>query len=177
MLHFQNKVILSHNRCLFMRRSPFWVHPPCIQAYFNASHSPFLCFQGLTSGHVKLIVDRLLRRVNRTVINLSLDSPFIVRHWHATKWSVVERFSRAKSAYLPAKTGVILTSQQRSAHTHTHTHLLNLITTTVWTTELDLFISLPRPLAMSFLRGVGSTCKVIDYFFSSFGHRATTWHA
>uniref|UniRef100_A0A671TG10 Dedicator of cytokinesis protein 5-like n=1 Tax=Sinocyclocheilus anshuiensis TaxID=1608454 RepID=A0A671TG10_9TELE len=37
---------------------------------------------GPTSGHVKLIVDRLLRRVNRTVINLSLDSPFIVRHWH-----------------------------------------------------------------------------------------------
>uniref|UniRef100_A0A8C1AIZ7 Dedicator of cytokinesis 5 n=1 Tax=Cyprinus carpio carpio TaxID=630221 RepID=A0A8C1AIZ7_CYPCA len=37
---------------------------------------------GPTSGHVKLIVDRLLRRVNRTVINLSLDSPFIVRHRH-----------------------------------------------------------------------------------------------
>ncbi len=50
-----------------------------IQASFNASHSPFLCFQGPTSGHVKLIVDRLLRRINRTVINLSLDSPFIVR--------------------------------------------------------------------------------------------------
>ncbi|TRY86430.1 hypothetical protein DNTS_004205 [Danionella cerebrum] len=32
---------------------------------------------GPTSAHVKLIVERLLRRVNRTVINLSLDSPYI----------------------------------------------------------------------------------------------------
>uniref|UniRef100_A0A673M2K5 Dedicator of cytokinesis protein 5-like n=1 Tax=Sinocyclocheilus rhinocerous TaxID=307959 RepID=A0A673M2K5_9TELE len=58
---------------------------------------------GPTSAHVKLIVDRLLRRVNRTVINLSLDSPFIVRHRQTTIWSVLEGFSRAKSAYLPVK--------------------------------------------------------------------------
>uniref|UniRef100_A0A672PID5 Dedicator of cytokinesis protein 5-like n=1 Tax=Sinocyclocheilus grahami TaxID=75366 RepID=A0A672PID5_SINGR len=58
---------------------------------------------GPTSAHVKLIVDRLLRRVNRTVINLSLDSPFIVRHRQTTIWSVLERFSRVKSAYLPVK--------------------------------------------------------------------------
>ncbi len=58
----------------------------------------FFTLSGSHIRHVKLIVDRLLRRVNRTVINLSLDSPFIVRHWHATKWSAVERFSRAKSA-------------------------------------------------------------------------------
>uniref|UniRef100_A0A672M2N9 Dedicator of cytokinesis protein 5-like n=1 Tax=Sinocyclocheilus grahami TaxID=75366 RepID=A0A672M2N9_SINGR len=68
-----------------------------IQASFNAFHSPFLCFQGPTSGHVKLIVDRLLRRVNRTVINLSLDSPFI-GHYLACMTAILKQMEDAHYA-------------------------------------------------------------------------------
>lgn len=129
----------------------------------------FLCLQGPTSGHVKLIVDRLLRRVNRTVINLSLDSPFIVRHKHGAFLKALAEINQL--TFLPKR--VLFRPHIGEAHTH----LLKLITTTVCTTELNLFMSSPRLVAVSFLSGVGSTCKVIDYFFSSSGHRATIWHA
>lgn len=49
---------------------------------------------GPTSGHVKLIVDRLLRRVNRTVINLSLDSPFI-GHYLACMTAILKQMEDA----------------------------------------------------------------------------------
>ncbi|XP_050973094.1 dedicator of cytokinesis protein 5 [Labeo rohita] len=52
---------------------------------------------GLTSGHVKLIVDRLLRRVNRTVINLSLDSPFI-GHYLACMTAILKQMEDAHYA-------------------------------------------------------------------------------
>uniref|UniRef100_A0A8C1NVN1 Dedicator of cytokinesis 5 n=1 Tax=Cyprinus carpio TaxID=7962 RepID=A0A8C1NVN1_CYPCA len=52
---------------------------------------------GPTSGHVKLIVDRLLRRVNRTVINLSLDSPFI-GHYLACMTAILKQMEDAHYA-------------------------------------------------------------------------------
>uniref|UniRef100_A0A671KMQ7 Dedicator of cytokinesis protein 5-like n=1 Tax=Sinocyclocheilus anshuiensis TaxID=1608454 RepID=A0A671KMQ7_9TELE len=52
---------------------------------------------GPTSTHVKLIVDRLLRRVNRTVINLSLDSPFI-GHYLACMTAILKQMEDAHYA-------------------------------------------------------------------------------
>ncbi|NP_001103482.1 dedicator of cytokinesis protein 5 [Danio rerio] len=52
---------------------------------------------GPTSGHVKLIVDRLLRRVNRTVINLSLDSPYI-GHYLACMTAILKQMEDAHYA-------------------------------------------------------------------------------
>uniref|UniRef100_A0A673LU14 Dedicator of cytokinesis protein 5-like n=1 Tax=Sinocyclocheilus rhinocerous TaxID=307959 RepID=A0A673LU14_9TELE len=52
---------------------------------------------GPTSAHVKLIVDRLLRRVNRTVINLSLDSPFI-GHYLACMTAILKQMEDAHYA-------------------------------------------------------------------------------
>ncbi|XP_043103667.1 dedicator of cytokinesis protein 5 [Puntigrus tetrazona] len=52
---------------------------------------------GPTSGHVKLIVDRLLRRVNRTVINLSLDSLFI-GHYLACMTAILKQMEDAHYA-------------------------------------------------------------------------------
>ncbi|ROI64818.1 Dedicator of cytokinesis protein 5 [Anabarilius grahami] len=52
---------------------------------------------GPTSGHVKLIVDRLLRRVNRTVISLSLDSPFI-GHYLACMTAILKQMEDAHYA-------------------------------------------------------------------------------
>lgn len=43
-----------------------------------------LSVQGPTRGHVQLIMERLLRRVNRTVISMDRSSPLIVRHTHVT---------------------------------------------------------------------------------------------
>lgn len=39
-----------------------------------------LSVQGPTRGHVQLIMERLLRRVNRTVISMDRSSPLIVSH-------------------------------------------------------------------------------------------------
>uniref|UniRef100_A0A8C2AV51 Dedicator of cytokinesis 5 n=1 Tax=Cyprinus carpio TaxID=7962 RepID=A0A8C2AV51_CYPCA len=52
---------------------------------------------GPTCGHVKLIVDRLLRRVNRTVINLSLDSPFL-GHYLACMTAILKQMEEAHYA-------------------------------------------------------------------------------
>ncbi|XP_051950003.1 dedicator of cytokinesis protein 5-like [Xyrauchen texanus] len=52
---------------------------------------------GPTSGHVKLIVDRLLRRVNRTVISLSLDSSFI-SHYLACMTAILKQMEDAHYA-------------------------------------------------------------------------------
>uniref|UniRef100_A0A672M359 Dedicator of cytokinesis protein 5-like n=1 Tax=Sinocyclocheilus grahami TaxID=75366 RepID=A0A672M359_SINGR len=89
---------IVQSRILYLRWVPALIFlSGFIQASFNAFHSPFLCFQGPTSGHVKLIVDRLLRRVNRTVINLSLDSPFI-GHYLACMTAILKQMEDAHYA-------------------------------------------------------------------------------
>lgn len=49
-------------------------------AVFHLVIVPVLSVQGPTRGHVQLIMERLLRRVNRTVISMDRSSPLIVRH-------------------------------------------------------------------------------------------------
>ncbi|XP_057212417.1 dedicator of cytokinesis protein 5 [Triplophysa rosa] len=62
----------------------------CVQLLSTVLDTLDLKNIGPTSGHVKLIVDRLLRRVNRTVINLSLDSP-LIGHYLACMTAVLKQ--------------------------------------------------------------------------------------
>lgn len=59
--------------CLTVRGTP---HLLCILSWDDVT-SVFLP-QGPTSAHVQLIMERLLRRINRTVIGMSRQSPHIV---------------------------------------------------------------------------------------------------
>uniref|UniRef100_A0A673CGZ1 Dedicator of cytokinesis 5 n=1 Tax=Sphaeramia orbicularis TaxID=375764 RepID=A0A673CGZ1_9TELE len=61
-------------------------HEACVQLLSTAAVS----LQGPTRGHVQLIMERLLRRVNRTVINMDRSSP-LIGHYLACMTAILKQ--------------------------------------------------------------------------------------
>uniref|UniRef100_A0A7N8WKV3 Dedicator of cytokinesis 5 n=1 Tax=Mastacembelus armatus TaxID=205130 RepID=A0A7N8WKV3_9TELE len=61
-------------------------HEACVQLLSTA----VLCVQGPTRGHVQLIMERLLRRVNRTVIGMDRSSP-LIGHYLACMTAILKQ--------------------------------------------------------------------------------------